>query len=149
MKLPFSLPRFKKQEKSEYFLALLLRDEKVSAVILEESEGKMRTIGSHEELFSSSIEQIPEGEWLTILDKAISKAEESLPTAVETHKTVFGVKEEWVEESRIKKEYLSRLKKASEELDLSPLGFLVITEAIVHLIQQEEGAPVTAILADI
>lgn len=149
MKLPFALPHFKKQGKPEYFLALLLRDEKVSAVILEELVGKIRTVGSHEEFFSTSIEQIREEEWLSVLDKAISKAEESLPNAIETHKTVFGVKEEWVEDSRIKKEYLTRLKKASEELDLSPLGFLIINEAIVHLIQQEEGAPVTAILADI
>ncbi len=149
MKLPISLPHFKKQEKLAYFLALLLRDEKVSAVILEELSGKIRIVGNSEEYFSTTIENVLEDEWLTILDKAISKAEETLPTTVETHKTVFGVKEKWVEDSRIKKEYLARLKKASEELDLSPLGFLVINEAIVHLIQQDEGAPVTAILADI
>ncbi len=34
-------------------------------------------------------------------------------------------------------------------LDLSPIGFMVVTEAISHLLQEEEGAPLSAILAEI
>src|SRR3989344_655238 len=84
-----NLPFLKKKEKIEYFLALLLREEKVSAVIFEEILGK------------------------------------------------------------IKMEYLIKLKKVSDALGLSPIGFLVIHEAIARLIQEEEGVPVSAILTEV
>lgn len=143
------LPFFGKKEKPQYFLALLLRDEKVSAVVFEELLGKIQVLGKHEEYFEDSIEEASEEEWLEVLDKAISTAESVLPKNLETQKTVFGVKETWVLDSKIKKEYLLKLKKASEALGLSPIGFLVIHEAIAHLMQQEEGAPVSAILLEV
>jgi len=126
-----------------------MRDEKISAIITEESEGKMRIVGEHEEMLTAPLEKLTPEEWLDKLDRTISKAEETLPPDRETHDTVFGVKESWVEEKRIKKEYLMKLKKISEALDLTPIGFLIISEAITHLIQEEEGAPVSAILVDI
>lgn len=148
MKLPIPLP-FGKSEKQKYILALLLRDEKISAIITEEVEGKMRIVGQNEEILTTPLEKLTPEEWLDTLDRTISKAEETLPPDRETHDTVFGVKESWVEEKKIKKEYLLKLKKLSEALDLTPIGFLVISEAITHLIQAEEGAPVSAILVDL
>jgi hypothetical protein len=148
MKLPIPLPLGKK-DKSEYLLALLLRDEKASAVILKEIDGKVKVISKHEEYFSSSLEDAELDEWLSVLDKTISRAEETLPTDTQTEKTVFGVKETWVDDKRIKKDYLLKLKKVCDGLSLQPVGFLVIPEAIAHLMQEEEGAPVTAIFAEI
>ena len=144
MKLPF----FGKKEKKEYFLSLLLRDEKVTAVIFEESMGIARVIGKHEE-HVNSLETATFEEWLEVLDKTISQAESALPKEQEVQKTIFGVKENWVENEKIKKEYLLRLKKASDALGLLPIGFLVIHEAIAHLLQQEEGAPVSGVLVEI
>lgn len=148
MKLPFTFP-FGKQEKKEYFLALLLREEKVSAVIFEEFAGKIRVVGEHEKHFPSSIEHTSMEEFLEALDEAISTAEGAFSESAEIQKTIFGVKEDWVEGEKIKKEYLVRLKKASDELGLSPIGFLVIQEAIANLMQKEEGAPVSAILIEV
>ncbi|MBI4097278.1 MAG: baseplate J/gp47 family protein [Candidatus Levybacteria bacterium] len=148
--MKLSIPSFiNKEKKPEYFLALLLRDEKVSAVIIEEFQGKIKVVGKHDEYFDTNLEEAPIDEWLDILDKTISKAEETLPADVETHKTVFGVKEEWVDEKKIKKEYLARLKKVCEALKLTPIGFLVTTEAITHLMKEEEGAPVSALLIQV
>ena len=148
MRLP--IPSFiNKKEKPEYLLALLLRDDRVSAVIIEQFEGKIKVVGKHDEYFDTNLEQAPIDEWLDILDKTISRAEETLPADVETHKTVFGVKEEWVDEKKIKKEYLATLKKICEALKLTPIGFLVTTEAITHLMQEEEGAPVSALLVQV
>src|SRR6185369_85908 len=86
-----------------------------------------------------------------LIDKTVSSAEEVLPPDIETHKTVFGVKDDWVEaeSKKIKKEYLAKLKKVCDILDLSPIGFMVVTEAISHLLQEEEGAPLSAILAEV
>ncbi len=146
MKLP--LP-FGKKEQKEYFLALLLRDEKVSAVIFEEFQKKITIVAEHEEYFKDSIEDATLDEWLDTLDKAISTVENKLPENAELKKTIFGVTEQWVEETKIKKEYLSKLKKISDDLELSPIGFLVIHEAITHLLKQEEGAPPSGILTEV
>ncbi len=146
MKLPFS---FGKKEKKEYFLAILLKDEKVTTVIFEESLGKVHVVGQHDANFSDSIETITTDEFLDVLDKAISGAESTTTQLSETQKTIFGVKENWVEESKLKKEYLARLKKASDALGLVPIGFLITHEAVAHLMQVEEGAPVSAVLIEI
>lgn len=148
MKLPFQLP-LRKKEKPSYFLALLLRDETATASLFEESFGKLRVIGEGKAHFARSLEAANEEEFLETLDKAISAAEALLPQEVETHKTIFGVKENWVEDAKIKKEYLRILKNASDALGLSPIGFLTIHEAIAHLLQKEEGAPVSAILVEV
>lgn len=148
MNLPF-LKRFNKKILPSYFLVLILRDDKAQAVIFEETEGKAKIIGQQEEYFLTSIDNVSQEELLEILDKAISKAESSLSENIQTQKTIFGVKESWTDNDQIKKEYLAKLKKASEELGLTPIGFLVISQAIAHLLQKEEGAPVSAILAEI
>lgn len=148
MNLPF-IKKFNKKVLPSYFLALVLRDEKVNAVIFEEEEGTAKVVGHKEEHFSSSIDEVSQEEFLEVLDKAISSAESTLPNNVQTQKTVFGVKESWTDQDQIKKEYLAKLKKASGELGLTPIGFLVISQAISHLLAKEEGAPVSAVLAEV
>jgi hypothetical protein len=128
---------------------LTLRDEKAQAVIFEELERRVKIIGQREEHFSTAIDSVSSEEFLEVLDKAISRAESSLPENIQTEKTIFGVKDSWTDGDQIKKEYLGKLKKASEELGLIPIGFLVISQTIAHLMQKEEGAPVSAILAEI
>jgi len=148
MNLPF-FKKFNKKVLPLYFLVLILRDEKAIAVIFEELEGKAKIIGQREQYFSTTIDEVSPEELLDTLDKTISGAESSLPENTQTQKTIFGVKESWTDNDQIKKEYLAKLKKASEELGLIPIGFLVISQAIAHLLQKEEGVPVSAILAEI
>ena len=148
MRLPFFNDT---KEKSEYYLALLLLDERVSAVILESTEGKIKVINRQEEFFPSSIESVSNEEFVATIDKAISTAEEMLPPNIETHKAVFGVKENWIEDEtkKIKKDYLANLKKMCGALNLSPIGFMGISEAIAHFLQEEEGAPLSAIFVEL
>ncbi len=148
MNLPF-LKRFNKKILPSYFLVLILRQEKTEAVIFEELEGKIKIIGQKEEYFSTPIDEVSQEELLEVLDHAISSAESSLPENIQTQKTIFGVKESWTDKDQIKKEHLAKLKKASEDLGLVPIGFLVISQAISHLLQKEEGAPVSAVLVEI
>lgn len=151
MKLPVPsfLDKGQKKEKQNYYLALLLRDEKTSAIVLEEQGGELRLIGKAEETISQPVEDIPYENLLSLLDKTISQAEETLPPKIQTEKTILGVKETWIEDKKIKKEYLSKLKKICDTLSLQPIGFMVVSEAIAHLLKQEEGAPLSAILAEI
>jgi len=149
MKLPVPNPFQKKKSSSVHYLALLLRDEKAVAIIIEEVQGTVKVIGRHEEKLPSPLENFEYEELLSVLDKTISSAEETLRSSIETENTVFGVKETWVEDKKIKKEYLIKLKKICDELSLKPIGFMVTPEAIAHLIQKEEGLPLSAVLADI
>ncbi len=150
MKLPFSFLKSKKEE-SEYYLSLILTDEKAGAVILKAEEGSLKRINSHESPFPDSLEELSLDDLITTIDKSISRAEEILPPDIQTHQTIFGVKDNWVdnETKKIKKEYLEKLKKVCSALDLTPIGFMVTTEAITHLMQDEEGAPVSAVFAEV
>ena len=147
MKLPFHL--FNKKAQPDYFLAFILKNEKAIAVIFEKLEEKARVIGKAEENFKTNVEVASPEELLDVSDKAISKAEEVLPPSIETKKAIFGLKSEWVEDNKIKKDYLEKLKKVSKELGLTPIGFLVTSEAIINLLKSDEGAPLTAIFAEI
>lgn len=147
MKFPF-LKFFEKKIPTEYFLALLFRDEQIHAVVFEHINGRIQVIGEGKTALAVSVERASDEMLLESADKAISIAEESLPNGIQTHKTIFGVKESWVSDTRIVKEYLDKLKSISTQLDLQPIGFLVFPEAIAHLLQKEEGAPVSAILVE-
>jgi len=81
-------------------------------------------------------------------DAALSSAIQLLPEGLcEPSKTVFGVPPSWVDKGQIKEEYLNKIKKICTELSLEPSGFVVLSEAITHLIKVEEGSPVNAIVA--
>ena len=148
MKLPISFTKEKK-ENSEVFLALVLKNEKIISVIFEKIGNAIKYVSHDEEYFKNTIEDAETEEFLDILDKVITSSETALPENVEVKKTIFGLKENWVEEGKVKKEYLEKLKKASDELSLKPIGFLVSSESIINLVTKEEGAPITAILCDI
>ncbi|MDP3726748.1 MAG: baseplate J/gp47 family protein, partial [bacterium] len=148
MNLPF-FSFFGKKEKKQYFLTLLLYEEKVTALVFEEFLGKIKILGRREEYFDTSSEEATLDEWLEVLDKAISTAENAISSNIETQKTLFGIQKNWTEDSKIKKEHLVKLKKITDTLGLLPIGFLIIPEAIAHLLKEEEGAPVSAILVEV
>ena len=81
-------------------------------------------------------------------DAALSSAIQLLPEDLkEPSKTVFGVPPSWVDKGQIKEEYLQKIKEICTELSLEPSGFVVLSEAISHLIKIEEGSAVNAIIA--
>ncbi len=151
MKLPIPFLQTTKKESTIYYLALLLMADKVSAVILQESSDKIKIVKKHNQLFNKNIEDLTLDELTEDIDKAVSRSEETLPPEVEIRKTVFGVKQDWVESEtkKIKRDYLQKLKKVCDNLGLSPIGFMVVSEAISHLMQEEEGAPLSAIFVEL
>jgi len=150
MKLPLPFLKSKKESKA-YYLSLILNNERITAIILEESSGIVKILSQENQLISDNIENLPLEELIKAIDQVISKTEELIPADVELNKTVFGVKENWVEEDskKIKKDYLKNLKKICDSLDLTPIGFMVLSEAITNFLQQEEGAPISAIYVEI
>lgn len=147
MKLP--IPSLGKKEKSDYFLALILQDEKVNSFIFEKITQKISILGRSEEVLETPVDDLSFEELLDVCDKVVSQAEEQTQKDLGILKTIFGLKQSWVSENKIKKEYIEKIQSVCKELELTPVGFLTITDAIVNLIQKEEGAPPSAILADI
>ncbi len=147
MKLPIKL--LDKKEKAEFYLALVLQNEKATSVIFEKQEETIKFISTDEEPFKETVEEATENEFLDVLDKVITTAETALPESIETHKTLFGLKDNWIEDDKIKKEYREKLRKASDELALEPIGFMAFSESLINLLQKEEGAPLNAILVNV
>ncbi len=88
-----------------------------------------------------------EEELIGACDAALSSSVAKLPEDyVEPTKTVFGVNSSWVKNGEIQDEYLAMIKKICTDLSLTPVGFVVLPEAIAHLYKSEEGAPLSAIV---
>jgi hypothetical protein len=79
----------------------------------------------------------------TVLSSAVSKLPEDYE---EPNKTVFGVAASWVKNGEITDEYLAQIKKVCTDLSLSPVGFVVLPEAIAHLYKAEESTPLSAVI---
>lgn len=148
MKLP-SLPFLKEKTKNEYFLSLVFREDRLESYIFEKAADEIRVINEQTEALEDTIDNTKFEDILDIADKLITQAEDETRLPLEISKTIFGLKESWVEDSKIKPENLAILKKLCEGLGLSPIGFMTISEGVVALLQKEEGAPPSAILTEV
>lgn len=80
-------------------------------------------------------------------DHALSQAIENFPEEErEPEKTVFGVPASWVEDGKIKKPHLEKIRLISQKLSLSPTGFVVLPEAIAHSVKVREGSPLSGVV---
>lgn len=136
----------KREAPQEYFLALIFKRRTIKAVVWEEKENHVGVVDSGDVLAERAIEEIGDEELVALTDQAIGLAEKTLPANIKTTKTIFGLPEWWVEGNAIQGSFLGKIKKISKELELKPLGFLVIPEAISHLLKVEEGVPPTVLL---
>lgn len=88
-----------------------------------------------------------EEEMVSAVDAALSSSIQKLPEDYnEPSKTVFGVPSSWVDGGEIKEEYLAKIKGICSDLSLTPVGFVVLSEAVANLYKSEEGAPLSAII---
>lgn len=142
------LPFLKKKEKKEYYIALLFKPRSLGVILFQQDGSKLHILSVHEEKVTEDLEHLPEEELVIAADRVVSFVENTLPGPQESYKTIFSVPSAWSESGRIKKEYLKRLKKVCDELTLTPIGFIVSIEAILHALQRKEGAPLTAIIVE-
>lgn len=136
--------RQKEEKKQEYFFALQLNEGIVKSAIwtVEKEAVKILAIGENRRWEN-------EEEILGAVDASISSATEklvSIDKGEEPNKVIFGLASDWVEGSKILPLKLELLKKVSGALEIFPVGFVVIPEAIIHNLKTNEGVPPTAIL---
>lgn len=88
-----------------------------------------------------------EEELVGACDAALSSSVQKLPEETpEPNKTVFGVPSNWVKGGEIQEEYLTKIKNICTDLSLTPVGFVVLPEAIAHLYKSTEGVPLSALI---
>ena len=142
MDLKSILPGSEKKDSPELFWALIIEPGWVQAGIWRIFDEKAQVI-----LISKPSAWKLDEELIQAADVALSSCAQGLPEGEkEPEKTVFGVVSSWVSKGEIKEENLEKIKKICSDLSLVPAGFVVLAEAISHLIKTKEGSPLNAIV---
>jgi len=130
--------------KKEYFFALEIDVDRVKSAIWTIEEDKTKLVSLGDSFYWEGEEKL-----LEVIDDSLSSAIEKFDSQKEgdePKKIIFGLSTDWIKENKIASEKLEILKKISKKLDLSPLGFIVIPEGVVHWLKKVEGVPPTAVL---
>jgi len=146
MKLPGILGKITSSgnQKNEPFIALEITPEMVKAAIWINKEGVVELLGVAQKEYV--------GDWETVIqttDSVIAKASGNLPENENAQRVIFGLPNFWIEENKIESKHLENLKNLCNNLDLKPLGFVTVPEAIANYFQKHEGSPLTALLLGI
>ncbi len=131
-------------EKKEYFFALEIDAGRVKSAIwtIDGDQSQLLSLGE-------AVAWEKEEEILEAVDTSLSSAVERLTPAQagkEPEKIIFGLSSEWIEENKITPQKAEILKKISQKMELAPLGFVVIPEAIAHWLKKLEGVPLNGVL---
>lgn len=134
-----------KSKEKDLYWALVIEPGWVQAGVWEIVEGKAQVIST-----SPLAAWEEDSELVGAADTALSSIIQALPEETEEpSKTVFGLPPSWVEKGQIKEEFLAKIKNVCVDLSLEPTGFVVLTEAIAHLVKVEEGSPLNASIVGI
>lgn len=144
----FSVLKKKKVERT-FYLALLLKPYRLGAILFEKTEKTLNILSTKESTLTKQIDDLSTEDLVRISDDVISFVEGSLPPGEQVEQTIFAVPTDWHENGKIKKEYLHRFKQLCTELSLTPIGFIISIEAIVHALQKKEGIAVSSIFVEI
>ena len=132
---------FRQKKEEKYFLAVELGNEqiKIAAWQPKGKEGKIFWLEQKD--WNGDFEEAAK-----IIDEAIFKFEEKIPSAGDLTKVIFGLPPTFSEKDKIKEPYLSNLKTLAGKLSLQPFGFVEVPQAIAFFLEKEEGSPQTMIL---
>lgn len=131
-----------KKESIEHFWSLVIEPGWVQTGIWKVTDGKAEIIAS-----SLPAAWELEDELVKAADSSLSSSIQHLSDDVsDPKKAVFGVVASWVKDGEISSDHLEKIKKICSDLSLEPAGFVVLPEAISHLVKSEEGSPLTGIV---
>lgn len=135
----------KSGEPNEYFWAIAVEPGWVQAGLWGVKEDKAEIIS----VSPPSAWKLDE-ELVNAVDTALSASIQNFPEDTpEPSKAVFGVKSGWVKDGEIDEVNIDKIKKICSKLSLSPVGFVVLPEAISYYYKSEEGVPLSAIVLGI
>lgn len=137
-KLTAFLPFNKKEEIIEYFFALNIGAERLTAALWSIENKELKILETATDTYSARSEIIHKTDRL--LDAVLGIRQ------IEPQKILFGVPNSWLSDDDLKEEDLKLLRDLVKELELSPLAYVSASNAIIHLLEKKEGVPTTAIL---
>lgn len=137
-KLTASLPFNRKEEIIEYFFALNIGTERLTAALWSIENRELKILETASDTYSARPEIIHKTDRL--LDAVLGIRQ------IEPKKILFGVPNSWLSDDNLKDENLELLRDLVKELELSPLAYVSASNAIIHLLEKKEGVPITAIL---
>lgn len=131
----------KKKTDDDYYWAIVIEPEWVSAGIWKLGNKRVQVMS-----VSPTSAWSLDDELVSACDSSCSSVVQNLPEDIEPPtRTVFGLVSSWVDGGEIKPEYLGKIEKVCKELSLTPVGFVVIAEALSNYFKVEEGGQVNAI----
>jgi hypothetical protein len=143
MKLP-SFSVGKKQK--EIYLSLLLYPDAVDAAAWEIDQK------GHAYIDGAVTQELSQDSWderNSAADKCVSTLE-TITKTENIQKVILGLPADYLtEEGDVKKEVKGYIKKITNLLELTPIGFVSIYQAIIHQFKQKEGVPPSLILLGI
>lgn len=148
MEIPNFLGKLKGESKLEpkKFLALELTDQIVQAAVWQVN-GDVTEIVSLGTPVEWDGETGTTSELVTAADATISGATEGM--GVEPTEMVIGVAHSWTDQNGIVGVKRELIKTVCKELELKPLGFVVLTDSILRYLKMQEGTPATSILIQV
>jgi hypothetical protein len=148
MKLPSMLADVlqKKQPKKEIFSSLVLDQEYVAAALWEMGEKGVPRI------LSTDSQKCANDTWdsrLEATDEALAAVEDAAGTTSYA-KVVLGLPMSLLTPSgEITKDVRPHVKKITQEMELTPIGFVSIHQALMYQLKKDEGVPPSVILLEV
>lgn len=136
--LKSAFPFAKKEEVLEYFFALNIANENLTASLWATEGNELKVLEAASKNYSSLDDLGSVSDKL--LDEVLGDRE------TEPQKILFGVPSFWLQDENLKEEYLKVLRKLVKELELVPMAYVETAHALTHLLEKQEGVPPTAIL---
>lgn len=143
------LPSRASQVQPEFYFGLNIKNGLVTGSVWGIVGNKVRIISFVDHKFHVTGSDLSEN-----TDALVEAANIALDQALadfqpEPEKILFGVPDSWLQDDELKAKYSQVLKKLTKELDVIPLAYVSTTHAICHLLQRQEGAPITSILVEV
>lgn len=148
MKLPTALGSLfgQKQEKKDVFASLLLDVEHVAVALWEMGAAGIPHIIA---AASGSVAADTWEDRLNAIDDALAGVEDKAGTT-EYAKTVLGLPNTYLTETgEITKDVRAQIKEVTRELELKPIGFVSIHQALMYKLKKDEGVPPSVIFLGI
>lgn len=134
----------KKEEQKTFFFSLFLdTDAAAVAAWFVESNGTPKIV-------SFAHGKVAEDNWdarISVVDRLLSAAEDKAKSQAAISKTVFGMPSAYLtREGNIAQGIRPQLKKLTTMLELAPVGFVPLSQALAFSFKKEEGIPPSMIL---
>ena len=146
MKLTDAFTSFlkKKDDGKEYYFSLYLDTDAAAVAVWSMDHPKAPTIAS----FAHGV--VSTDSWearIKVIDRLLSAAEDKVGAGKPITKTVYGLPGTYLTpEANISEKVKPELKKLAKVLELTPVGFVPLSQALANQLKHEEGVPTSIIL---